>query len=80
MGVEEGTGKRMLRWICGVTKPNKIINKRIRGTTKVGKNTGKEVEVVWACAEKRGTLRRKECDDNESTGEKEDLREDGWRK
>ena len=33
---------------------------------------GKEVEVVWACDEKRGTLRRKEGDGNESTGEKEE--------
>ena len=32
---------------------------------------GKEVEVVWACDEKRGTLRRKEGDRNESTREKE---------
>ena len=31
-------------------------------------HTGKEVEVVWACDEKRGTLRRKEGDGNESTG------------
>ena len=30
---------------------------------------GKEVEVVWACDEKRGTLRRKEGDGNESSGE-----------
>ena len=34
--------------------------------------TGKKVEVVWACDEKRGTLRRKEGDDDESTGEKEE--------
>ena len=27
--------------------------------------------MVWACDEKRGTLCRKEGDDNESTGEKE---------
>ena len=33
---------------------------------------GKEVEVVWACDEKRGTLSRKEGDGNESTGEKEE--------
>ena len=39
--------------------------------------------MAWACDEKRGTLRRKEGDGNESTGEKEekeDLREDGWTK
>ena len=29
---------------------------------------GKEFEVVWACNEKRGTLRRKEGDRNGSTG------------
>ena len=38
------------------------------------KHTGKEVEVVWACDQKRGTLCRKECDCNESTGEKEERR------
>ena len=32
----------------------------------------KEGEVVWACDEKRGTLRREEGDGNESTGEKEE--------
>ena len=32
----------------------------------------KEVEVVWACDEKRGALRRKEGVGHESTGEKED--------
>ena len=32
----------------------------------------KEVEAVWACDEKRGALRRKEGDGNESTGEKEE--------
>ena len=44
------------------------------------KHTVKEVEVVRACYQKRGTLCRKECDCNESTGEKEDLREDDWTK
>ena len=53
--------------MCGVTKLDKIRNERIRGTNKVGeitKSTGKKVEVV--CDEKRGTLRRKEGDANES--------------
>ena len=36
------------------------------------KHTVKEVEVVWACDQKRGILCRKECDCNESTGEKEE--------
>ena len=30
------------------------------------------IEVVWACDQKRGTLCRKECDCDESTGEKEE--------
>ena len=33
---------------------------------------GNEVEMVWACGEKRGTLRRKEADGNERSGEKEE--------
>ena len=56
---------------------DKIRNERIRGTTKVGEITKKVQErrlfkVVWACHAKRGTLRRKEGDGNESTGEKEE--------
>ena len=46
-------------------------------------STGKKVEVVRACDAKRGTLRRKEGNGNESTGgegREEDLREDGWTK
>ena len=34
---------RMLRWMCGVTKLDKIRNERIRGTTKVGEITKKVV-------------------------------------
>ena len=35
---------RMLRWMCRVTKLDKIRNDRIRGTTKVGKITKKVQE------------------------------------
>ena len=36
------------------------------------KHTVNEIEVVWACDQKRGTLCRKECDCNEITGDKEE--------
>ena len=35
---------RMLRWMCGVTKLDKITNERIRGTTKVREITKKVQE------------------------------------
>ena len=35
---------RMLRWMCGVTKLDKIINEIIRGTTKVEEITKKVQE------------------------------------
>ena len=40
---------RMLRWMCGVTKLEKIRNERIRGTTKVGEITKKvqEIRLKW---------------------------------
>ena len=68
---------RMLRWMCRVTKLDKIRNERIRGTTKVGEITKKvhERRLKWyghTCDAKRGTLHRKEGDGNASTGEKEE--------
>ena len=38
----------------------------------VGESPGKEVEMVWACDQKRGALRRKESDGKESSREKEE--------
>ena len=40
---------RMLRWMCGVTRLDKIRNERIRGTTKVGEITKKiqERRLKW---------------------------------
>ena len=40
---------RMLRWMCAVTKLDKIRNERIGGTTKVGENTKKvqEIRLKW---------------------------------
>ena len=35
---------RMLRWMCGVTKLDKIRTERIRGTTQVGEITKKVKE------------------------------------
>ena len=61
--------------MCRVTKLDKIRNERMRDNESGGnhkENPGKEVEVVWACDEKRGTLRRKESNGNESTGENEE--------
>ena len=65
---------RMLRWMCGVTKLDKIRYERIRGTTKVGEITKKVQERRLECDEKKGTLRGKQGDGNESTGEKEERR------
>ena len=83
IGVEEGTGKE----IGGRRNENATMDVRSyeAGQDQKWKNkrdyesggnhkesTGKKVEVAWACDAKRGTLRRKEGDGNESTGEKED--------
>ncbi len=63
---------RMLRCTCGVTKLDKIRNERIRRTSKVAEIVKKIQE--WACDEKRGALRGKKGDGNESTIEKEERR------
>ena len=49
------------RWMSGVTNLDRISNRRIGGTTKVGEILKKAqerrlVEVVWACIEKRSII------------------------
>ena len=72
---------RMLRWMCGVTKLDKIRNERIRGTTKVGEITKKvqESRLKWYGHVMRReehyvgrSIYGKEGDGNEGTGEKEE--------
>ena len=64
---------RILQWMCGVTKLDKIRNDRIRGTTKVGEIAKKVQERrLRAFDEERVALRRKEGDGNESTGEEDE--------
>ena len=65
---------RMLRRVYGVNYSlDNIINERIRDNESGAnrkENPGKVVEVVWACDEKRGALRRKVGDgrEKEETG------------
>ena len=60
MTIEEGTGKTlevaemgMLRRMCGVPELDMIRNERIRGQRNRKVTPGKDVEVAWACDEKR---------------------------
>ena len=97
MCIEEGTGKEIggrrnenatdvRSYEAGQDqkRKNKRDNEGGRNHNETVKSTGKEVEVVWACDEKRGTLHKKEGGGNESTdrgeGREEDLREDSWTK
>ena len=69
---------RILRWMCGATKLDIIRNERIRGTTKVGGITKKvqERRFKWYghVMRKEEHVCRKEGDENESTGEKEEMK------
>ena len=66
---------RMLRWMCGMTRKDKIRNEHIRGTTKVVQASRKITErrLKWY-----GHVMRmeedhsEECDDESGTGEKEE--------
>ena len=78
---------RMLRWMCGVTKLDKIRNERIRGTTKVGEITNNVQERRWRWY--GHVMRREEhyvgrrvmvMKVGRGEGREEDIREDGWTK
>ena len=65
---------RMLRWMSGVTKMDRIRNERIRGTTKVGeisKNL-QESRLKWYEHVSRRRIRREECDGDGGAGEKKE--------
>ena len=62
----EVTEIRMLRWMCGGYEGGQYKKwKKMRDNESGGngkESPGKEVEVVWACDEKRRALCRKVCD------------------
>ena len=63
-----------LKWMCGVTKLDKIRIERITGTTKVGEIAKKVQErrlKRYGHVMRRGAQCRKQGGGNESTGEKE---------
>ena len=75
---------RMLRWMCGLTKLDKIRNERIRWTTKVGEITKKvqERRLKWyghvMRREEHYVGRRVIGNENyRGEGREEHLREDG---
>ena len=63
---------RMLRWMSGVTKLDRIGNERIRGTTKVGEISKKVQESRLKWYEKRRRIRRQESDGDGGAGEKKE--------
>ena len=66
---------RMLRWMSGVTKLDRIRNEKIRGTTKVGEISKKvqESRLKWyGHTEKRRRIRRQEGGGDGGAGEKKE--------
>ena len=65
---------RMLRWMSGVTKMDRIRNERIRGTTKVGELSKKvqESRLKWYGHVSRRRIRRQESDRDGGAGEKKE--------
>ena len=61
---------RMLRWMCGVTRKDKIRNEHIRGTTKVAQASRKITERRLKWYGRRS--RSEESDDESDTGEREE--------
>ena len=56
---------RMLRWMCGFTRMDRVRNDRIRELTKVAELSKKEkVKMVWTWHEERGRLHREKSDGN----------------
>ena len=70
----ENAEMKMLRFIIGVTRKDKIRNEYTRGTVKekrLGMKMRRETEVVWTCYEEIPGLRRKKSDENGVTGKEE---------
>ena len=70
----EANEMRMLRWMCGVTRNDKIRNVHFRGTTKVAqatqKITGEKTEMVWSGDEEGRRARTKRVMTKEIPGKR----------